>query len=233
MKYSIPKGSGQQYFFNQIREAISSDRIASYLLRLNQNELQAYGAYAWNVALCESLYIALHGIEITLRNGINDAAVAEFGDLEWYLADRNPKRAQTVKDATSTLQVKQKPLIPGNYIAEFTFGFWIGLYNRKNQHGPWQRVLVSPFKHAPKKRRSLSTLLPRLERIRRLRNRVFHHEPIWHWQKLPSLHSEIIETIGWINPEMRRFVEMLDRFPETYATGAEFYEQELLSVFQS
>ena len=65
-----------------------------------------------------------------------------------------------------------------------------------------------------------------------MRNRVFHHEPIWHWQKLPSLHSEIIETIGWINPEMRRFVEMLDRFPETYATGAEFYEQEFLAVFQ-
>jgi hypothetical protein len=42
-----------------------------------------------------------------------------------------------------------------------------------------------------------------------------------------------METIGWINPEMRRFVEILDRFPETHAKGAAAYEQELRAVFQS
>ena len=72
-----------------------------------------------------------------------------------------------------------------------------------------------------------------MEEVRALRNRVFHHEPVWHYQDLQRRHGLIIETIGWINPAMRRFVEMLDRFPETYAKGAGYYEQELVSVFQN
>ena len=224
---------GQQYSLDQIRKAISSERIASYLSRFNQNESAAYGAYAWNIALCESFYPALHGIEITLRNGLNEAAVAEFGTGEWFLLDVAPSEKKIANDTTRILKGKKKALTPSNYVSEFTFGFWVSLFSGRYHQGAWPSVLTSPFAHAPKKQRSPKFLRTRLEKIRRLRNRVFHHEPIWHWTDLAEQHELIMETIDWTNPDMRRFVEMLDRFPETYARGAEFYEQELLSVFQS
>ena len=34
-----------------------------------------------------------------------------------------------------------------------------------------------------------------------------------------------METIGWINPAMRQFVEVLDQFPETYTRGSDYYQQ--------
>ena len=233
MKCNLPVQLSQQYPFNQIREAISSDRISSYLSRVNQSEPQAYGAYAWNVALCESLYAALQGIEITLRNGVNDAAMAEFGTQEWYLANVSPWDEKIVNDTTKALKTKGKQPTPSNYVAEFTFGFWVSLFSGRYHHGAWPSVLASPFAHAPKKQRSPKLLRTRLEKIRRLRNRVFHHEPAWYWVDLETQHSHIIETIGWISPAMRRFVEMLDRFPDVYAQGRDFYEQRLTSVFQN
>jgi hypothetical protein len=63
-------------------------------------------------------------------------------------------------------------------------------------------------------------------RIRHLRNRVFHHEPIWYWHDLAQQHLdtlETIETIEWIEPARRQFVQTNDQFPEAYQRGVSFY----------
>jgi hypothetical protein len=41
-----------------------------------------------------------------------------------------------------------------------------------------------------------------LNRIRFLRNRIFHHEPIWHWKDLGQQHKKI--------PQLLEYVEKLD-----------------------
>jgi len=56
-------------------------------------------------------------------------------------------------------------------------------------------------------------------RIRKLRNRIFHHGRIIHWKKLSQQHQEIIESIGWISPELREMAEALDTFQSTYDDG--------------
>ena len=60
-----------------------------------------------------------------------------------------------------------------------------------------------------------------------LRNRVFHHEPIWHRANLAKQHDEILETIAWINPSMAGLVRITDSFPETYSLGISSYEDRL------
>jgi len=65
-----------------------------------------------------------------------------------------------------------------------------------------------------------------LEPIRRLRNRAFHHEPIWHRSDLHQRYDDILTIIGWANPAMRDTLTMLvDHFPQTYAHGYKPYEQ--------
>lgn len=105
-------GSRQQEFFGQIHRAMSNGRIAPYLSRFKQSELQAYGAYAWNIALCESLYPALHGIEITLRNGINDAAVAEFKNQDWFRIELNQGSKELSMTLPGHLREITNPWIP-------------------------------------------------------------------------------------------------------------------------
>jgi len=55
--------------------------------------------------------------------------------------------------------------------------------------------------------------------VRHLRNRVSHHEPIWHNPRLPLQHGEVLETIRWISPELADVVGLIDRFPAIYAGG--------------
>lgn len=69
--------------------------------------------------------------------------------------------------------------------------------------------------------------------IRRLRNRVFHHEPVWHLRDLEEQHQRILETIGWISPAMPEMTRLIDRFDSVYTRGADHYATELDSVAQS
>ena len=50
---------------------------------------------------------------------------------------------------------------------------------------------------------------------------------------LSEQHGQILETIGWVNQDMRNFVQVLDRFPEIYARGAEGYERDLTSMLET
>ena len=50
-----------------------------------------------------------------------------------------------------------------------------------------------------------------------MRNRIAHHERIiGRTRDLPTECKELIETIGWLNPEMREWVESRNCFYETY-----------------
>ncbi|MDC0711753.1 hypothetical protein POL68_25010 [Stigmatella sp. ncwal1] len=35
-----------------------------------------------------------------------------------------------------------------------------------------------------------------------LRNRVFHYEPIWHWEDLPQQYASLRQALGWFEPEL-------------------------------
>ena len=69
-----------------------------------------------------------------------------------------------------------------------------------------------------------------MDGIRRLRNRVSHHEPIWHLPNLAEQHAEILETIGWISPAMLAVTRMLDRFDSVYTMEPQRYIEELYSI---
>ena len=223
----------QPNLIRNLTECISDDRLRPYLSRNVQDPLAALGAYAWNIALCESLYPALNGIEVALRNSINNAAVREFNDEHWFRSRVRDREQETVSRTGRRLNRFGRPLSPGDFVADLSFGFWVSLFDSRYDGLLWPRLLSIVFPEMPRFQRSYKNISTRLERIRRLRNRVFHHEPIWHWRDLSQQHSDILETIGWISPEMMRFIEMLDRFPEVYSEGTRKYEQEIGSVFQN
>jgi hypothetical protein len=58
-----------------------------------------------------------------------------------------------------------------------------------------------------------------LEKIRDLRNRIFHHESIIHWKDLDDQHDLILEIIGWVSPNMREMALMLDRYRRIRSEG--------------
>ncbi|MFN7835772.1 MAG: hypothetical protein ACK5NY_08320 [Burkholderiaceae bacterium] len=86
---------------------------------------------------------------------------------------------------------KGKALPPGKVIAELTFGFWLQLTDAKLEHKLWVPYLHKAF--APRKAPKRAVLNQKLEKLRQLRNRVAHHEPIFHLDLLEA-HRRILEV---------------------------------------
>ena len=218
----------QPELFSELRRALSPSRLEPYLSQGAERDMEvALATYLWNLALCESLYPSLHGIEVALRNSIHDAASEKFSNEFWFTSHLVGYEKEAIEKMGQAFSQRKIKATPGKYIAECNFGFWVNLFNGEYEHILWRNLIGEVFSHAPRWSRTRSTLRARLDGIRRLRNRVFHFEPIWKLPDLKQQHGEILETIGWINPAFRELTELVDRFPQVFDDGPAAYQARL------
>jgi hypothetical protein len=167
-----------------------------------RDKLDAIAIYMWNIALCEALYPTLQTFEILFRNALNSKLSDERGTSKWYLDSTTllwPAEANRVTKALSELELAKKPDDAARVVAELTFGFWVDLYKDVYLKSIVHPTIKSVFPNIQPKQRTHQFVQKRLQQVRNLRNRVFHHEPIWHWRDLPDQHKELVEAINWIN----------------------------------
>jgi hypothetical protein len=217
-----------------LRRTISHERLEAYRQRgTDGSDLDLFAHYAWNIALCKGLYPALQGLEVALRNSIHDAATVAYQTELWFDNPRvipHLREQEAIRKAKETLVRDRKPLEAGRIVAELSFGFWTSLLDVRYEQILWPRLLKSVFPFMPRPIRTRKTLSKRLHRIRHMRNRVFHHEPIWHWRDLAPQHGELWQAIEWINPAMLEMIKILDRFSEVYRQGIQPFEKALKEV---
>ena len=207
--------------------AISVSRFRPYI-EVGSSNIDQFAHYLWNMALCESLYPPLQCLEVTLRNSIHDSATMAFANPEWYESVLVERERVHIVRARTRLESQGKAPRTDDIIAALSLGFWVNLFYRSYEQQFWPRMLAEVFPYLSPQLRTRRNVFRRLDPIRNLRNRVFHHEPIWYWQDLKERHAEILEAIGWINPEMLKVVSTVDRFPEVYAHGLQRCRQSLL-----
>ena len=222
----------QNEFFSQLQHGISRDRLEPYLSNRSPPQ-EGLALYAWNVTLCESLYPSLNSIEITLRNAIHQAASEYFADEYWLIAHATGREKSIVRKVNRDLQKFKSAPSAGDIVSNLLFGFWVKLLSNEYEGILWPHLLRLVLPHVPRRRRTIKYLHARLDSVRILRNRVFHHEPIWYLTDLEEQHRLILETIGWISPAMLAMTRMLDRFNSVYTMGPQHYTEELDSVAQS
>ena len=103
--------------------------------------------------------------------------------------------------ATSFIAASSKSLCtwrasaPGKVIAELKFAFWVGLVGPQYDATIWRKCLYKAFRSVGGKRRK--DIHSRLNALRRFRNRIAHHEPIFH-KPIKVTHIEVIETVRWM-----------------------------------
>lgn len=140
-----------------------------------------------------------------------------------------PENADAVRDAKQRVHRKcerrNREYTAGRLIAELNLNFWVALFS--NPYGYqgasglnlWPDLLRTVFPHAPA---SVTTnrreMAGRLNDIKELRNRVFHHEPIWR-RDLVKEYEEIISVIGYISPPAALAVKRLGVFDKVRKTG--------------
>lgn len=221
----------QDPYVRAIRTALSNERLDAYGIGRADDEKIAN--YLWNLALCEAMYPALHVLEVAVRNAVFRSGDAVFGgiatrDVPCWLDAVPPiihaEELPMLLAAKRRLRERGVPLEPGRLVAELRFGFWTSLFDVRYERSKvlWPRLLRAQLldPSSPRSIRSRNHLSPLLNRMRLLRNRVFHHEPIWHWSNLVQQHTTAMDLIGWFSPALRSTIEPGDRFRQVHVTGS-------------
>jgi len=230
----------QAPYLDSMWRALSRERLGSYRFR-GDDDVGVVSTYLWNMALSEALYPALHGLEVALRNSLFDAAQQRFAGAShlhvpcWLDADPPilaPEERSRVEAAKSALRSRGKPLDAPHLIAELTFGFWTALLDVRYEHRQvlWPHLLPAVFPAVPPQMRKRKTISSRLNRVRLLRNRAFHHEPIWHWRDLEEQHAAAREVLEWISPALAATLAPNDRFPRVLASGRHAFRDDVERV---
>jgi hypothetical protein len=207
-------------FFRQVETHLNPERLGAYR-KDGVDDTTTLARYLLNMALCESLYSPLQFAEIALRNALHSSLTMRAGTDNWYNTISLPDwQKDQVIAAKNQLIRSGKLLDSGRVVAELTFGFWVGFFTRPHMtSGLAYYIARDAFRQAPRRERDLAKLRAGWQKVRDLRNRVFHHERVLHWQDLDTQHDKMLQLIGWMNPELEQLARMLDRFTQVRQDG--------------
>lgn len=211
-------------FITALDRPVSRVRLENYR-QANASDLDMVVNYFHNLELSEALYPTLQAFEIALRNSIHLTLTQHFQTPFWFDQPQllPPRQSRQISDARAALAREGKPYDPDRVVAALHFGFWHSMFNSPFERGLWrpnQSALVGQvFPQAPRRQRNRQSVWNRIDRIRILRNRVMHYEPIWYRTRLNDDHSAILEALWWISPDMHDTIAMCDRFPLVHGGG--------------
>lgn len=184
---------------------------------LTQIRLQVYAGntinnYLNNIEICRAFYPLLHFFEVCLRNAIDKSLTAYVNGQEWMdILPLDSKSKLKIINAKQTIQLHKHIVTHDRIVAELSLGFWISFVSKKFSQYPFQGyVLRYAFPNCPKFMRTAKNMQKRFESFRILRNRISHCERINHLKNLAILHTELLESIGWIEKEVADLASKMD-----------------------
>lgn len=224
---------------SSLESAISTARLESY--RNGGDDLSMIVNYFHNLELSEALYPSLQAFEVAYRNSLHDALTARYSTPYWFDHpdfSHSKRHVDNVRRVRNDLQRDGKlyPFSADHIVSRLNFGSWHGLLNRPFEKPLWQpdgwQLITTVFPAAPRRQRNRQGLWSRVDHIRILRNRVMHYEPIWYRHSLETDHRLILDTLGWISPDMKSAIAMSDRFPRVHRQGRNRIEQRVRDEIQ-
>lgn len=203
-----------------IEAALSFDRFARYLDAASSKS-EALQYYAWNTALSSAFHGPLQCLEVGLRNAIHDRLSRSYG-TSWFhnTAILRGNDIAFATEAKHRVDQTGRPATPGRIVAELSFGFWVGLFAKVYDTTIWRTDLYRLFSPRPKRH----DLHDDLDRLRTLRNRIAHHEPIFH-RSLVDDYNRICRVLRSFAPYMSEWMEFHSRVLDVVAEGPEGVER--------
>lgn len=181
-----------------IEQGLSRERLNKYFAATGNNLHAALSLYEKNTRLSEAFYTPLQVMEVCLRNVLNRELTNAYGD-NWFRNNAPPLEADAIislQDKVTELTRARRTVATGAIVAEMSLGFWVGLLGPRYDNTLWRRALFRAFKEQGAGMRR-DRVHGRFNAMRRFRNRIAHHEPIF-LVNLANVHAEIIEATSWM-----------------------------------
>ncbi|MCG3658319.1 Abi family protein [Aliarcobacter butzleri] len=231
-------------FYSSLENSISQSRLSTYR-NSNSNDRQVVIDYILNAKISENFYFLLQNLEVSLRNAIYESFKLNYQNKDFFFLHETDSRERykerkekhsrecwkMICAAKYNVQSCNTTINDGKIIAELNFGFWTKLLLSTDAKytNMWRKIFNDVF---PNYEIVLSIDNDRIivgkiiDKIRDLRNRIFHYEPIFN-KNLEQMHKDIIEVIGWINKDMQQLSLIFDEY-ETIQQKREYISNKLL-----
>jgi hypothetical protein len=198
------------------RRYLPAPRFQPYLEDCAGNQDLALRLYWWNVEVSAALYPGLHFLEIFLRNALHEELAHQYARADWWATVQLAGEGGNMISAARRRLERTCGRTPNSddVVAAMPFGFWVSLLSRSNETIMWRPALYRAFR--PGYRGSRSEIHRRFERVRRLRNRVMHHEPV-HMRYLEADHQRIYELAECLAPGAANMLQPVDELPVVLA----------------
>lgn len=168
-----------------IKLTLSKARLSTYekALERHSNFNDALELYAWNAEVSALFLMPLHICEITLRNAVSDAIKNVHGN-RWPWAEgfeRSLPAKGIYNPRNDLISSRKKQRHTDKVIPELNFVFWQKMLTARFDQELWQKHFYQAFPNMPLNdfKAQRQNLHDKVEKIRKLRNRIAHHEPIF------------------------------------------------------
>ncbi|MCG4262035.1 hypothetical protein K6W36_15870 [Acetobacter senegalensis] len=183
---------------------ISAPRFATYLQAMGNDREKALALYEWNLNVSSALIIPLQVCEVAVRNGIAEAIEHVHGaNWPWnngFIRSLPRPKGRARYNPAIDLQARAAILpTTGKIIAELKFAFWENIFTAGQDSRIWNTHLRNCFPGAPSGQtipQLRAAAYADLQIIRRLRNRIAHHEPIF-TRNIADDYQRIHDMIAW------------------------------------
>lgn len=196
--------------YPNIKNALSHPRLATYE-KYTQNTEQALSLYQWNLQISSALFECLAVCEVVIRNAVANAMQAEHG-ADWAFNVRFVRSMQQNR-RNELLNARQETTEQA--ICELPFVFWQGFFTVRFDDEIWKKhwaVALPNAKHADLQAMR-TEVFENLEKIRKLRNRIAHHEPIFN-RNPQGDYKRIIKIISYCSQDTADWVKSCQRIDE-------------------
>lgn len=191
-----------------IKQALSESRLGTFEAATKGKPILpcALALYAWNAQVAAAMLAPLHLCEVVLRNAVSDALESVYGHRWPWSAgfvQSLPDPATGYNPRRDLVFAREGRASPGKVIAELPFFFWQNLFTKRFELRLWSAHLfeVMPYLDKTQEVSMLRRLLfDELEQVRKLRNRIAHHEPVFK-RNLEADFQRISWLIGLRSPE--------------------------------
>ena len=203
-----------------IKRIFSTERLEPYLCYHDNDFEKSLLHYKANIKISEAFYPLLSILEIGLRNNFDYQLKRLFQNEQWHEDPQFIKivsrfQIERISEARTSILREKKQVTSGKIISELSFGFWTSLLDSRFERTLWKNLRLS-FPNCPKSIRKRKTMSSKFNGIRKLRNRIFHHESIsWNIEALQNYRNEIVEGIDWLDKDLVNWCEDLMHINQT------------------
>lgn len=199
-------------------DVISAPRFATYLQVRDNRAAPALALYQWNLEVSAAFIVPLHICEVGVRNGVTQALEAVHGpDWPWSSGFARslprPKALWQYDPQDDLRRVAGRAITVGRVVAELKFAFWEKLFTRGQDARLWRPHFHTAFPGAPPAipvAKAREQAFADLQAIRKFRNRIAHHEPIFA-RDLPADYTRLRQMIAWRNPAAATWLDRIER----------------------